>query len=86
MSQDMLKLAERCEAATGPDPKLDREILDTICEKWVGKWLLGPAKYRFTASLDAAMTLYRRIPERVPANPRLAAAEGLRQRASQGKD
>lgn len=60
MSQDMLKLAARCEAATGPDPKLDREILDTICEKWVGKWLLGPAKYRFTASLDAAMTL---VPE-----------------------
>lgn len=35
----------------------------------------------YTASLDAAMTLYVEIPERVPSNPRLAAAEALRQRA-----
>jgi hypothetical protein len=35
----------------------------------------------WTASLDAAMTLYIRDPERDPSNPRLAAAEALRQRA-----
>lgn len=33
------------------------------------------------ASLDAALTIYVRVPERVPSNPRLAAAEALRRRA-----
>ena len=35
----------------------------------------------YTASLDAAMTLYIKTPDRVPSNPRLAAAEALRQRS-----
>lgn len=35
----------------------------------------------YTASLDAAMSLYLRVPERIPSNPCLAAAEALRQRA-----
>ena len=38
----------------------------------------------FTASLDAAMSLYITIPERIPSNPRLATAEALRQRAIAG--
>ena len=40
--------------------------------------------YRYTASLDAAMSLYITIPERIPSNPRLATAEALRQRAIAG--
>ena len=38
---------------------------------------------RYSASLDAALTLYIRVPERVPSDPRLAAAEALRQRAGE---
>ena len=38
----------------------------------------------YTASLDAAMSLYITIPERIPSNPRLATAEALRQRAIAG--
>lgn len=36
---------------------------------------------RYTASLDAAMTLYVSAPDRIPACPRAACVEGLRQRA-----
>ena len=38
----------------------------------------------YTSSLDAAMSLYITIPERIPSNPRLATAEALRQRAIAG--
>ena len=38
----------------------------------------------FLESLDAAMSLYITIPERIPSNPRLATAEALRQRAIAG--
>lgn len=37
----------------------------------------------YTASIAAALTLYVRVPERVPSNPRLATAEALRQRAEE---
>ena len=43
-------LAQRCEAATGPDRALDAEI----CQAVFGRFI-GVAKY--TASLDAALTL-----------------------------
>ena len=36
---------------------------------------------RYSASLDAAMTLYIKVPERLPSNPRLATAEALHQQA-----
>lgn len=36
----------------------------------------------FLESLDAAMSLYITIPERIPSSPRLATAEALRQRAN----
>lgn len=35
----------------------------------------------YTASLDAAMTLYARVPDRVPSDARIATAEALKQRA-----
>lgn len=46
-------LAARCEAATGPDPMLDYEINYTVFTRRI-------AVRKFTASLDAAMTL---VPE-----------------------
>jgi hypothetical protein len=68
---ELLELAERCEAATGPDRELDAEIASTL--GWAnvgpgnrggrcgrspeGTWKTVP---RYTASLDAAMTL---VPE-----------------------
>ena len=39
---------------------------------------------KWLTSLDAAMSLYITIPERIPSNPRLATAEALRQRAIAG--
>ena len=53
---DKLKLAERCEKATGPDRELDGDIFATVViEVYTGKapepWPLS------TSSLDAAMTL-----------------------------
>lgn len=57
MPDDLMRLAERCEAAIGANRKLDHEINIAIGrpQEWVG--FLLP---RFTASLDAAMTL---VPE-----------------------
>jgi hypothetical protein len=57
-----LELAERCEAATGPDRELDAEIAQVVGAQPVmicdtGNVLIYQS---FTASLDAAMTL---VPE-----------------------
>lgn len=43
---------------------------------------LDPAQFvpRWTASLDAALTLYLHQPDTMPTNPRKAAAEALEQR------
>lgn len=72
------ELIAALEKATGPGYALDHEI---------GKWryaeagLSSPAIHKnYTASIDAAMTLYRLVPERVPSNPRLACIEALKQR------
>jgi hypothetical protein len=95
MTAALLDLAGRVEAATGPDQELDVAIVYALhpdIGKYEGQcigddpifWHEPYRKQRcpcFTASLDAAMTLYVRLPERVPSNPRLATAEALRQRA-----
>lgn len=83
MSDELLKLAERCEAATGPDRSLDCAIAVAAADYFLlpPKWDGGPVGYgyfdadgaevhpghggdqlvkRYTASLDAAMTL---VPE-----------------------
>lgn len=70
----LLALAEGCENESGPNFRLDTKIAMLVNGK------LG-RRLSYTASLDAAMTLYVRVPERVPADPRKAAAEALRQRA-----
>lgn len=64
---DLLALADRCEAATGPDRELDAAIHAAIYEavvfdpkwkEWVGSGGMNVRK--FTASIDAALTL---VPE-----------------------
>ncbi len=63
---DLNNLAERCEAATGPDRELDKDI---------GRYLASVGTFscwgcddplRFTASLDAAITL---VPEDAECGP-----------------
>jgi hypothetical protein len=55
----LLELASRCEAATGPERELDIAIGQAV-----GTWPAAPNTFKFpkryTASLDAAMTL---VPE-----------------------
>ena len=51
MNNDMISLAERCEAAAGGDRELDRAIRDAVFQPCMN----NGAEY--TASIDAAMTL-----------------------------
>jgi hypothetical protein len=68
---ELLKLAKRCEKATGPDRELDAMIAETIGEKhgretgWCNSenddyYVIDECAALYTASLDAAMTL---VPE-----------------------
>jgi hypothetical protein len=64
MIEELLALAERVEKATGPDMKLDAEIfrdLGIVPDRGD----VGYPHYRYTASLDAAMTL---VPDRYDAH------------------
>jgi hypothetical protein len=62
VNDELLRLAERCEAATGPDEDLSQAIFDMRrAEGFVSDRSHIPYPgYHFTASLDAAMTL---VPE-----------------------
>jgi hypothetical protein len=55
--EDMLALAERVESLTGPDRGVDRAIWYALQDQMSGDPVHGP---RFTADLDAAMSL---VPE-----------------------
>jgi hypothetical protein len=57
MTGDLLNLAERCEQATGQSAAIDIAIYDAVGHQGVGTYP------RYTASLDAAMTL---VPEGWP--------------------
>ena len=61
--ETLLALAERIEAATGPDRVIDRDITHVMWELWNGNdphdWS-GKRPPAFSASIDAAMTL---VPE-----------------------
>jgi len=63
MSDELLKLAERCEAATAPDFEIDRDI-----ELFFGRYDVvggGGQTYappHYTTSLDAAMMLVSDLP------------------------
>jgi hypothetical protein len=74
----LLALAERCEQAAGPDYELDLAI-------WTSLVILSgfrPSRTDYTASLDAAVTLYPVPPEVIPSCPRKASAAALRARAA----
>lgn len=64
---DLLALADRVKNLTGPSDAIDREIANALGVKWstdddgnFGGYNITPRHIRFTASLDAAMTL---VPE-----------------------
>ncbi len=71
-AQDLLRLADRCEAATGPDRELDELICAAVegatreaqadghVAYWRGSRWVNVTVCSVTASLDAAMTL---VPE-----------------------
>jgi len=74
----LLALAERCEQAAGPDAGLDLAI-------WTSLVILSgfrPSSTDYTASLDAAVTLYPTLPEVIPSCPRKASSAALRARAA----
>jgi hypothetical protein len=76
MKPDLIELAESCEQASGPDPYLDEAIMDALFEprpfvqlanapEGTGfkAWRVDghtQSRFRYTASLDAAVTL---VPE-----------------------
>ena len=74
----LLALAERCEQAAGPDAGLDLAIWTTLVI------LSGfrPSSTDYTASLNAAITLYETLPEVIPSCPRKASSAALRARAA----
>ena len=57
MKDELSKLAERVESLTGPDRGVDRAIWYALQDQMSGDPVHGP---RFTADLDAAMSL---VPE-----------------------
>ena len=90
------ELTARLESADGPDRELDAAIARSIgwgCvvrdpeaqNKYVcwrkhyrsGEWIMLP---HYTASLDAALTLFDVVPDMVPSNPRKTAAAALKAR------
>lgn len=62
---ELVKLAERCEAASGADRELDREIAVAVGHPWdyAADWGSRgherPVAFPYTASIDAAMTLIK---------------------------
>lgn len=58
MSEALVQLAERCEAATGPNFELEREIADAVWRaKWGKRRPKDIAPRPCTSSLDAALML-----------------------------
>jgi hypothetical protein len=80
---DLATVIARAQVATGPD----REVDAAICE-WLRDnegFTPSPSDaaypfYAFTASLDAAKSLYLSVPEQIPSAAHLAAVEALGQR------
>jgi hypothetical protein len=94
----LLALAERCEQTAGLDRKLDGAVWCAVngypFVKWDGAGVVwrgadGSIQHYpadrvppYTASLDAAVTLYPALPEVIPSCPRKASAAALRARAA----
>jgi hypothetical protein len=90
MGDVLLELAARCEAATGADRDLDLAIyaaLGAVAPVGDDQYWLSPDKAtrhyeslipHYTSSIDAALTLFKVLPGKVPTNPRAVCAEALR--------
>ena len=85
----LLALAERCEQAAGPERELDCHIHALIEGRNIKpeRWIETVRVYshmvpHYTASLNAAITLYETLPEVIPSCPRKASAAALRARAA----
>jgi hypothetical protein len=77
----LLALAQRCEQAAEPDAGLDLAIWTSFFDT-PGFRAPSPWRTDYTASLDAAVTLYPVLPEAIPSCPRKASAAALRARAA----
>jgi len=85
-AQKLIALAERCEAASGPDRGLDLDIATLVKRTpfpaWTGQTRARQAK-PFTASLDAAMQL---VPKEHGAHIEIPGEEGAHAYASVWRD
>lgn len=95
-NKELLSLASRVEALDGPSREVDAEIARAIgfivcpepdrpSPRYYGHGISRKNKRnlpRFTASCDAAIELYARLPKNIASNPRVATARALRQRAT----
>lgn len=77
MTLTMTDLIAKLEAADGPARELDYEIAAAI--GWPDAPHSKQHARRYTESVDAALTLYKEKPNRVPSNPIDACIEGLKQ-------
>lgn len=83
------ELIERLERATGPDRELDAAIAQAIgidigyfVRDMRGNFIGVSNNVTIpacTSSIDAALTLYKSKPDRVPSDPRKACVEALKQ-------
>jgi hypothetical protein len=91
-AEELRALASRIEGLAGPDRGID--VLIALAKGWQGKprgsWFTPPSLEvvhhrsempRYTASLNAAMSLYSAPPAMISSCPRKATADALRQLA-----
>lgn len=85
---DLTKLIEKLEAVKEGSRELDREVAFavgwTTSDTGTYRWICPHGRREidapgFTWSLDAALTLYRTKPERIPARALSACVEALQQ-------
>lgn len=62
-------------------PGLPGPTPDALPDSGLGRHAVVHASPRYTASLDAALTLYQTRPEWMPTNPRIACIDALRANA-----
>ncbi|CAB4120787.1 hypothetical protein UFOVP5_24 [uncultured Caudovirales phage] len=78
-----MTLPHRIEAAEGADRALDADIhesLGNVVDAATVQWHSADETPFYTASLDAALTLYIHKPDMVSSCPRKVCADALRQR------
>ena len=93
----ILALADRVQALTGPCRETDSAVsialfpdqhalVDLVRGQMSSWWAMINCITRYTASLDAAISLYPELPDTVPSCPRKATAAALRAIAAQMPD